>query len=205
MDDLADRDRLLKGDEGWENAEGEEVQTVVFDKLSHATYKLFPIVEDLFTYEEAEQTPANDSFNAVHGIMSSIDGYTMSSPYGIIVGFDNDETNTFENTDPDITGPYGIVKAFQEDPIKITLYYIKRPDKILALTDELEVDELWDTGLEHYIAGRALRADKDTQNRSMGNEELQLYFDYVDEAKVEASNNFVNTKTQYNSPYVQGV
>ena len=58
---------------------------------------------------------------------------------------------------------------------------------------ELGIDDLVETPLMHYITGQALRDNQDVQNRSLGNEELQLYYNMVEEYNIQKSQLFVRT------------
>jgi hypothetical protein len=89
-----------------------------------------------------------------------------SSDYGIITdirGVEFAELNTGVSLDAELT---------MEDALKV--YYVKKTI-VAELTDEIEMPIDLDEALVHYVAGRALRDNKDTQNRQMGNEELGLY------------------------------
>lgn len=71
----------------------------------------------------------------------------------------------------------------------LVIFAVKKP-KLVSLTtldSELELGDEHDLALEYFITSRALRSDTDAQNRSYGNEQLQLYNNYVSEARVSSS------------------
>lgn len=72
----------------------------------------------------------------------------------------------------------------------LTVYYLKHPDPAVATTDILELEDMYLESLVLFITGSLLRADMDTQNRVVGNEQLQLYAIAVREAYIEASKEF---------------
>ena len=87
--------------------------------------------------------------------------------------------------------PFDITKATE-----IIVTYISKPNKITALTDELDLDEAYKIMLARYVIGNALRDDMDTQNRLVGNEELQMFNAWLSQIELEASKDFT-----FNSPY----
>jgi len=199
-----------QGIETWEADTGSTVEAVIFDKLNYDKFKLYPIPKNVkfsnWVLKTITQIPAaiQPSHNPINGILSQATNYTIESIYGIISDFSSDYTNTFINVDPDINGVYGICTAFEDETNSIVLYYYKKPLVIEAITDELEVDSVWDTALKHYIVGMALRDDKDTQNRQMGLEELSFFASSIIQAKKDAAQDFTATKTQFNTFYNNG-
>lgn len=63
----------------------------------------------------------------------------------------------------------------------LVLYCVKKPAIVTLYTEDkdMEIDISFDTALIHYIKYRCLRSDTDSNNRSYGNEEFQLYATYV--------------------------
>lgn len=83
----------------------------------------------------------------------------------------------FEETTPDLAN-------------YLTIYYLKHPEPAVSTTDILELEDMYLEPLVLFITGSLLRADMDTQNRAVGNEQLQLYAVAVREAYIEASKEF---------------
>jgi len=91
--------------------------------------------------------------------------------------------------------PFDLTKANT-----LTLYYIKNPETLTSLTDELELEDLYMTTLKHYIVGNLLREDTDAQNRAFGNEELSLYESELRQLTVETEKDF-NSNPTYETKY----
>jgi len=72
----------------------------------------------------------------------------------------------------------------------IVLYVIKHPKVVTISTSDsdLEIHKVYDTAMEKYITSMCLRSDTDALNRQYGNEQLQLYSNYVTSAKNSVSN-----------------
>lgn len=72
----------------------------------------------------------------------------------------------------------------------IVLYVIKQPNTVAISTPDtsLEINKIYDTALETYIKAMCLRSDTDALNRQYGNEQLQLYANYVNSAKGSTAN-----------------
>ena len=85
------------------------------------------------------------------------------------------------------------------------IYYIKIPDTLDSVDDELEIEELYNTLVKHYVVGYALRDDMDTQNRAFGNEELGLYEAELVQVTKEVAKDFVSNNTVYETSYRGGI
>lgn len=145
----------------WENDEG-TITCVIFDKQRRGIIRLYPtpINLDTDTY----------TFNNTYGLITSIDGFTIDNNYGILVDIQSDDIDE-TNFVPDTEG----IATDLTDSIKVIVYYIKKPNTISTIDDELEIDDSFDLAIKYYIVGKALRDDLDTQNRIVGNEELEFY------------------------------
>lgn len=112
--------------------------------------------------------------------------------YGVVV----------EVTDVALSSVYGVLVDIYEPKGDLILYFIKKPTEVDELEDEIELDDTWDKALKHYVCGSVLRDDKDAQNRTFGNEEIQLYGVELKVAKRVSSENFtrgVALETGYRS------
>lgn len=103
----------------------------------------------------------------VYPIPGNVITYAKStSPYGIITGvYDADSIVTATEFGLDTSA---VLTDY------LNLFYVVRPAPV-TLTDQLPLSEVWDEALQHYIVGRALRDNMDTQSRSMAQEELAGY------------------------------
>ena len=71
--------------------------------------------------------------------------------------------------------PQYIVTGMQKVVDELELLYYYTPDYLKSDNEDLVLPDTVDQGLQHYVVGMALRDDKDTLNRQMGMEELNLY------------------------------
>ena len=71
----------------------------------------------------------------------------------------------------------------------LVLYVVKKPKVVNINTQDidLELHEMYDKALELYITAMCLRSDTDAINRQYGNEQLQLYTNYVESCKISDS------------------
>jgi len=83
--------------------------------------------------------------------------------------------------------PKAPITVDTNDDIYIRIYYVKMPDTITSIDDDLELEELYDTMITRYVIGMCLRDDMDTQNRLVGNEELAMYNNWMKEITLQAS------------------
>ena len=211
MDDFADRDVVRTVSENWEEYVSSPVTRIVFDKLNTGKFKVYPIPEN----PETSWNIVNESGDLLtipFGILSGATSYSFSGQYGICADYSDDFTNQYQQIDDDVSDSLGLTVVFDDDSTNLTLYYLKRPVEIALATgvtdlttiDDPEIDSVWDTALKYYVTGMAMRDDKDTQNRQVGNEELLFYASNVKDAMKDSASDFTSTRTQYVSPYDNG-
>lgn len=109
-------------------------------------------------------------------VEGAIDIVTQNSLYGglidITIGDDDYQIPSIEDVESTLD-QYLIV------------YVIKKPKVITINTidTDLELHSMYDKALELYVTAMCLRSDTDAVNRQYGNEQLQLYVNYVDSCK----------------------
>lgn len=89
-------------------------------------------------------------------------------------------------------------------PSEVTIIYNSKPKPITSIDDELEVGPLCEQAIKFYVCGMLLRDDKDSNSRSLGNEELQMYAVELRQLKKERQLNFYDG-TNYSIGYRRGV
>lgn len=156
----------------WELDVGSPVQAIIYDKLNSNVFKVYPIPATVAADTITPSTPA-------YGVATSgdVQADTLSSPFGVVTGF-TVQSNSF-----------------------LTVYALANPKDLLTSTDALQINSVFDRALKFYVTGMALRDDKDTQNRQIGNEELQFYQIDLRKAMEDATHDFTAKDTQYELPY----
>ena len=152
----------------WEDNTSDGIEAVVFDKLDAKQFKVYPIptVDDAATaYSVAPDL----------GVLITAAGDTVPSPYGMLT----DVTTTASLT-ATFSSAFGVVTDMSSALTSLIVYYNRRPTVLddyskIDIDQVLEIDEIFDRALKHYVIGMALRDDMDTQNRTVGNEELVFY------------------------------
>lgn len=149
----------------WEIRVGTQLEYVVYDKLNTKKVKIYPIpITDLgstfvFTFTD-------------FGMVSTVQDDLVSSDFGVIGTI---STNALELTD--MSSDFGLVSAMSEYSTNFIVYYLERPAEIANYSDLLTIDSIFDLALKHYVIGHALRDDKDSQNKAVGNEHIGFYND----------------------------
>lgn len=154
----------------WQLETGSKVKAIVYNKQERARVKLYPIVT-----------------NALN------DNITYSSPYGIVTEI------SYSDILPVLANSIGDIASIPNEAV-LKFYYIRKHAKVVDIEQDLYIDELCEVPLKHYIIGMALRDNQDTQNRTIGNEELKLYEARLEEFSLEKSKNFNRARisTSYN-------
>lgn len=166
---LTSHNELDKRRPDWQTQVGPKLKAYMLDKQREARVKFYPIPEN----QNNEVIDFGGSFGIITGVT-----YT-------------DLVLNVENT-------FGDLGAVAEDGF-VKVFYVRRHDKLTEITDELFVSDVAEEPLAHYVAGRALRDNQDTQNRTLGNEEINLYRQQLSEYSMERAKNF--TQTNYAVPY----
>lgn len=82
----------------------------------------------------------------------------------------------------------------------VTINYIDKPILVTALTDTINIPEIYKAAMVAFVSGMALRANQDTVNRQYGTEQLVIYDSYVTKAlgkEAKANNTFHNRQVEY--------
>ena len=66
----------------------------------------------------------------------------------------------------------------------IVLYAVRKPSKLTLDSTAIDIDIAYDNALTAYVMAMCLRSDTDALNRQYGAEQLQLYSNYVESAKM---------------------
>ena len=67
----------------------------------------------------------------------------------------------------------------------LVVNYTKKPVPATAITDYVELNELYLPAMSAYVSGQALRINQDTFSSSLGKEQLGIYNSYVAKASMK--------------------
>ena len=186
----------------WELAEGDRVESLVFDNRNINDIRVYPIpsteiADSVYTFlNEGETVFVGDE---LLGVATSIDDYTLDSIYGTVTSLydPNVSLETFDS-------PYGFVTEVSESVALVKLWYIRIPDQLTSLADDLEMPPMFDVAIKHYVIGHALRDDIDVQYRQMGAESLELYARELRIADETDGSDGTRSATNFNTSYRGG-
>ncbi len=173
----------------WESETGNSLKALIYDKQNQKGFKTYPILDNPTGDDTLYDYVPDSDF----GLISVIGGFTSISDYGVSVV---DDSATFSS-------PYGVVGTFTEIPdvLRVTMYTLVNPETLTAAQDgnlvwtysPLQVPDTYDTVLEHYVTGIALRDDQDTLSRELSREHLASYGDLVQKAIKDAARNNIQS------------
>lgn len=175
-----DRTLIGEGRYDWEKTTGIP-KYLVFDKMNRRQVKLYPIPSD---YILTSDQPSEFILEP-YGITTGTDDVTPLNTYGVVSQVLDDEN------DVSFLSPYGMYFGQQESSVQMTVYYVKKPDDITSVDDELVVDSMFDKCIKFYVVGMALIDDMDTQNRTVGQEQLAYYDRDLTELTKQSVRDFV--------------
>ncbi len=154
----------------WQLDEDSVVTALVYDNRNVNEIRTYPIPNadsgDAYTFASSGDTEFVG--DELLGVVTAIDDYTFDTPFGMV-------SELFEPGIITETGDiYGVTTSIAE-LAPVSLWYIRIPDELTAVTDSLETPTMFDVALKHYIVGHAFRDDLDVQYREMGAESIRLY------------------------------
>jgi len=116
--------------------------------------------------------------------------HTINTDEGIY-GVTTNLVSDIEVSDIEVIGyPLGILREVLNEDLVLKIYYIALPKYLDSIHDELEIDE--EIAIKHYVCGHLLRSDKDSNSRSLGQEELMLYQGELTRIASQSSRNFTD-------------
>lgn len=186
----------------WEKVEGNP-SILVYDKQSRGETKLYPIPINLDLDTYVFTSPGYIDSGVVidtdpdFGIVAGIEDTTQNIDYGVLTS--SDILSYYESFWED---NLGVTTGIDEGLSILTVYYLKKPKDITSMEDSLEIDDIFNSAIKYYVTGKALRDDMDTQNRIVGNEELQFYDRELKEAISDDMMDFTRNNTQYSTKYI---
>lgn len=137
--------------------------------------------------EEVQHVIFNDmkkgSFRIYPRVTTAADIVDTNSLYGGLVDI------TINDDDYQIPSYEDVEQGLEN---YLILYVIKKPSKVTIDTEDsvFELADEYDLALEYFITSRALRSDTDSENRTFGGEQRQLYLGYVNEALNSSTTNY---------------
>jgi len=157
----------------WETLVQDPVVAIIYDRLKTNEFKVYPMP---VTVDPALVVPTTPEY-----------GFTTSIVDVAVTG---------------VNDPYGVITGLIAPSVdSLTVYCTMNPVTITTVNDTLEFNPIFDTALKFYITGMALRNDKDTQNRQVGNEELSFFRTELKAITKDSASNFTMSPTFRTVPY----
>lgn len=156
----------------WTLDEGSEITALVYDNRNLHDIRVYPIpglgIAD-HNYEFVNGGTTEFDGDEMYGVIADITDYTFESPFGLLAQLYDPQVQV-ESSDT-----YGVVTYIDEANRALHVWYIRIPDTLSSVNDELETPTMFDTALKHYVVGHAFRDDLDVQYRDMAAESIRLY------------------------------
>lgn len=157
----------------WDSVESNVIEALVYDNRNVENIRVYPIPNvdfSEFDYTFSNAGTAEYIGDDVLGVVTAIDDYTLSSDFGVVSAL-YDPGVTIET----FSSVFGVVTSIAESDHFLKIWYIRKPDTIVAVDDELEINASCDTALRLYIIGNAFLNDNDAAFASKAKDFLGLY------------------------------
>lgn len=188
------RDFGIDTGSAWEEDTGSP-QAILYDRRNLQECKVYPIpdksiVQAEYTFADNPDVGFVGSGNL--GVVVGIDDYSLSSEFGVVV-------DTYE---PTIDREYyetrfGVVSNITENDGIIKLYYVRIPDTLETVEDELETPAMFDDALCFYVIGHAFMNDLNAEYQQKGAQQLTFYEREVLVGKSTETRDGTRTGTQH--------
>lgn len=99
---------------------------------------------------------------------------------------------------------YGASSSSSSSYGVLRIYYVKMPEEVTQLTDNLDMPKMFDVALKYYITGQSFLNDLDSGWQEKGLQQLRFYEREVEAAKKSEASNHARTgefKTNYRSGF----
>lgn len=163
-----------------------EVKYLVTNKLNPQTIRVYPIP----FFDDVTQPTYAD----VYGVTDYYGTNPTQLPFGVLATLVDPCTNF-------VVDEFGVVNSVQHEVPGIVIKYVKGTPKITGLGDSLLVPSIYDEALKHYVVGKVLRNNTNSQHRQFGGEELMFYNDILQEIMDASSKDYLSNErftTSYN-------
>ena len=163
------------GQRRWELDESDQISALIYDNRNLNEIRVYPIpntdiAENNYEFENAGDVEfAGDEYFGVVTDLTGDPEYTFDSPFGVVTQL-FDPAFKVEQIDT-----YGVVTDIKDSSSSVHIWYIRLPNEVAEVTDELEIPTMFDTALKHYVIAHAFRDDLDVQYRDMAAESMTLY------------------------------
>ncbi len=163
----------------WEAETGDQIAAIIYDRRMPNSIKLFPVpTGDVFTFSD------------LFGVATDMQELELNSVYGVV-------TDIVDGLAMPI---YGVTVAAQQFDGRLHFWYIKMPAVVSTVDDALELPEMWDTALKHYVISNAFDDDYDEKNTQKSQKALLYYERELGLIKETDSKDAIR-KSQYRSDY----
>lgn len=183
----------------WEQDEGNSVETLIYDNRESDKLRVYPIpngdiADTNYTFENAG--PIEFVGDELYGVATSIDNYTLDSVFGVITSLYDPsiDKEVFEDV-------FGVTTDISESVKAVTLWYVRTPETLTSVDDELELPRLYDTALQYYIIGNAYLDDNNAGFRQKGTDNLAMYDRELELAKTSNARDNVNAVSTTTTTY----
>ena len=189
----------------WQQDTSSMPEAVIFDKSNMNEFRVYPIPKDQsndieYTFENESGVELPFVGAELYGLVTAIDDYTFDQEEGVVTDLYDPQISA-----ESFNSVNGVVTGMGESSNSIIIRYIKTPDTIDSVADDLLTPRAFDQGLKYYIVGHALRNDLDARNVERGNQELMFYERELQLAAEVASSSAVKNvaprTTTFRSPF----
>lgn len=182
--ELKSHDEMDIKDKKWKATTGLVPTTVVYDLREPSTLQLWPALQ------------YDDSVLSNLGLVTDMTGAVIADDFGVA------ETITGSVVIGQPT--FGVLATIQIAEYSLVIQYARKPAVIVSIDDTIEVPDIFDSALKHYVVGMALRDNMDIQNRQVGQEILAQASSEVAIALRLLRSDYT-AMTQYNTTYNGGL
>lgn len=119
--------------------------------------------------------PKTANQNSVFGVTTSIDGVTAVPLFGVLTDLTQETDYKSWPGEVKFTSLFGVVTDVAITTGLLHINYIKDPEALSSVNDELLVSPIFDTALKYYVIGQAYSDDLDSQYQAKAGDAMAMY------------------------------
>lgn len=179
------------------------ITAIVYDNRNVDKLRVYPIPDEGFVdyvYDFDNAGTVEYVGDEVLGVVTELGDYSFSSYFGVVTAlYDPAVAEEVFSSD------FGVITDISETDHILSIWYIRIPDTIASIEDELEISTACDTALRLYTIGNAFLNDNDAAFASKASSFLGLYERELEELKKTTARDHVHKsvtlQTEYRGPF----
>lgn len=165
----------------WEDDTADQISALVYDLRNMDAIRVYPTPIDQAETQYDIVTEDSPPFFGSDGLGVTVElrEYTFNSPFGVVTAIYDPTKGPTE-----FNSLFGVIGDIADSDSQVRIQYVKLPEKLTGMHDEIEIPCTYDKALAFYIAAMAFDDDVDTTSQPKSQ---KAFSNYLRELEIAAS------------------